>query len=128
MTEYLSQPTGLPAANGYSHAVIFSGRTVAISGQVPVDSEGVLIERNMELQVRQVFVNLGIALAAAGTNFENVIKLNYFVVDMADLPIIRTVRNEFLSPDRLPASTLVQVVGLVNPAFRIEIDAHAVIP
>ena len=128
MPEYLSQPAGLPAANGYSHAVVFSGRTVAISGQVPVDSDGVYIERTVEAQVRQVFTNLGIALAAAGTSFENVVKLNYFVVDMADLPTIRSIRNEFLSPDRLPASTLVQVVGLVNPAFRVEIDALAVIP
>jgi enamine deaminase RidA (YjgF/YER057c/UK114 family) len=37
------------------------------------------------------------------------------------------VRDEFISADAPPASTLVQVSGLVNPEFRVEIEALAVV-
>ena len=43
------------------------------------------------------------------------------------LDAFREVRDEYISLDKPPASTLVQVSGLVNPAFRVEIDALAAI-
>jgi len=51
-----------------------------------------------------------------------------FLTDLADLADFRAVRDEFIGPDRPPASSLVQVSGLVHPAFRIEIEALAAIP
>lgn len=52
-------------------------------------------------------------------------KLTVFLTDLGDLPAFRAVRDEFLDLERPPACSLVQVSGLVNPAFRIEIDALA---
>jgi enamine deaminase RidA (YjgF/YER057c/UK114 family) len=40
MQQHYVRPGGLPPVNGYSHAVVFSGRMVAISGQVPLDEQG----------------------------------------------------------------------------------------
>jgi reactive intermediate/imine deaminase len=126
MKRHHVRPAGLPPTNGYSHAVEFSGRLVAVSGQVPLDAEGRLVGTDeSEAQVRQVFDNLRTALAAAGAGMEHVVKLTIFLTDMADLDVVRRVRNEYVSAEAPPASSLVQVAGLVSPAFRVEIEALA---
>ena len=128
MKQHHAQPTGLPPAKGYSHAVTFEGRLVAVSGQVPLDAEGRLVGADdPEAQVRQVFENLKTALAAAGAGLEHIVKLTIFLTDLADLETFRRVRNEYLTAENPPASSLVRVAGLVNPAFRVEIEALAAI-
>ncbi|MEV5283165.1 RidA family protein [Streptomyces sp. NPDC051994] len=123
------RPHGSPPVNGYSHAVAFTGPTVAVSGQVPVDAEGRTVgESDAAAQIRQVFTNLGIALQAAGARFQDVVKLTVYLTDLADLGAFRRIRDEHLDPARPPACSLVKVAGLVHPAFRIEIDALAVLP
>ncbi|AEV84982.1 hypothetical protein ACWT_3958 [Actinoplanes sp. SE50] len=120
------RPAGLPPVNGYSHVVAFSGTMVAVSGQVPLDGNGQLVGLDDPAQqMRQVFHNLGVALAAAGSGFERIVKLTVFLTDMADLDVFREVRDEYLDGAALPASSLVQVAALINPAFRVEIDALA---
>ena len=127
MQQHYVRPDGLPPVNGYSHAVAFSGQLVAVSGQVPLDGQGRLAGQDARAQVRQVFDNLTAALAAAGASMEHVVRLTVYLTDLADLEAFREVRDEYISLDKPPASTLVQVSGLVNPAFRVEIDALAVI-
>jgi enamine deaminase RidA (YjgF/YER057c/UK114 family) len=80
-------------------------------------------------QVIQVFENLKTALTAAGATFNDVVKMNTYVVNYqpADVAVIREVRKNYLSPTHPPASTLVGVQALVNPDYRIEIEAVAVI-
>jgi reactive intermediate/imine deaminase len=127
MQEHYVRPDGLPPVNGYSHAVAFTGRMIAISGQVPLDAQGELAGADPEAQVTQVFENLEAALAAAGAGIEHVVKLTVYLTDIADLQAFRQVRDQYISPDKPPASTLVQVASLANPAFRVEIDALAAI-
>jgi reactive intermediate/imine deaminase len=128
MIESYPRPAGLPAPNGYSHAVAFTGRCVAVSGQVPLDAEGNLVGADdPEAQVEQVFRNLGTALYAAGTSFADVVKLTLFLTDLADLAVFRAVRERYLDAAAAPASSLVRVAGLVHPAFRVEIEAWAVV-
>jgi reactive intermediate/imine deaminase len=120
------RPEGSPPVNGYSHAVEFDGRMVAVSGQVPLDAAGNLVGRDdIRAQARQVFENLTTALTAAGATWEDVVMLTVYLTDLADLADFRSVRDEYISAERPPASSLVQVSGLVNAAFRIEIDALA---
>ncbi|WP_329467292.1 RidA family protein [Streptomyces sp. NBC_01431] len=127
--QHFVRPQGSPPVNGYSHAVAFTGPTVAVSGQVPVDAEGRTVgESDAAAQIRQVFTNLGIALQAAGARFQDVVKLTVYLTDLADLGAFRRIRDEHLDPARPPACSLVKVAGLVHPAFRIEIDALAVLP
>lgn len=126
---YVGPGGGLGPVNGYSHAVVAAGPVVAVSGQVPVDAEGRVVGvGDAAAQVRQVFVNLAAALAAAGTDLAHAVKLTVFLTDLADLAAFRAVRDEFLDPERLPACSLVQVAGLVRPEFRVEIEAWAGLP
>ena len=120
-------PDGLPPTNGYSHAVSFTGTMVVVSGQVPLDADGRVVGADdPREQTRQVFRNLQGALAAAGSDLAHVVKLTVFLTNMGDLADFRAARDEFIDPRRPPASSLVQVSGLVHPAFRIEIEALAV--
>jgi len=124
--EHYVRPDGSPPVNGYSHAVAFAGPMVVVSGQVPIDEAGNLVgEGDAEAQVRQVFANLATALAAAGSGMEHLVKLTVFLIDLGDLGVFRAVRDEHIDTARPPASSLVQVAGLVHPAFRVEIEALA---
>ncbi len=121
-------PDGVAAAAQYAHVVLGTGRFVAVSGQLPLDELGGLVgEGDPEAQARQVFENLRRCLAAAGATFDDVVKLTYFVTDMADLPAIRAARAAHIPDDRLPASSAVQVAALVRPEFLMEIEAFAVV-
>ena len=128
MRRYHPRPDGLAAANGFSQAVEFDGKLVAISGQVAYDADGRLVgPGDAEAQTRQVFANLRIALAAVGADFNHVVKFTLYLTDRADLDTVRRVRNEVIDPSAAPASTLVIVSGLVDPALRVEIDALAAV-
>jgi len=126
--DHVKQEAGLPPVNGYSHAVSFTGTLVAVSGQVPTDGAGQVVGADdPEEQVRQVFRNLGAVLRAAGSDFSRVVKLTVYLTDLGDLAAFRKVRDEFIDTSAPPASSLVQVSGLINPTFRVEIDALAVV-
>jgi enamine deaminase RidA (YjgF/YER057c/UK114 family) len=126
LQRYHIRPDGLPPTNGYSQAVSFSGTMVAISGQVPLDADGNLVgPGDPRAQMRQVFDNLVLALAAAEAGIEDVVKLTIFLTDLADLPVYRQVRDDYINLERPPASSLIQVSALVHPGFRIELDALA---
>ena len=125
--EHFERPEGLGPSHGYSHAVTGVGRLVAVSGQLPVDRDGVLVDSSNALtQARQVFTNLAVALQAASASPGDILRLTFFLLDLADLDSARTARDEFLAGGPAPASSLVQVAGLVLPGARIEIDALAV--
>jgi enamine deaminase RidA (YjgF/YER057c/UK114 family) len=125
---HIPAPEGVAPGRGYTQVVTGSGRVVGISGQVALDASGKVVGAgDPAAQARQVFENLRLCLAAAGASFGDVIKLTYFVTDVADMPAIRTVRDELLGTDRLPASTAVQVAALVSPEFLVEIEALALI-
>ncbi len=127
MIAHHRQPEGLPPVTGYSQVTVASGLVVHISGQVPVRPDGSVVQGAADVQTEQVFQNLSAALQAVGASWAEVVKMTYFLRDIADLDAVRTVRDRFVNPERLPASSLVQVAGLVHPDFRVEIDAVAVI-
>jgi len=110
---------------GYSHVVTASGRTVYVSGQLPLRADGSLAGEDIHTQADQVFRNLETALAAAGATWAHVVRLGWYLVDLADLAAVREVRDRHLDGYDLPASTLVQVVGLVHPGARLEVDLVA---
>ena len=128
MIEHFERPAGLGPVNGYSHATSGTGRLVAVSGQLPVDESGAIVDTtDAAAQARQVFANLGRALAAAGARPADILRLTFFLTDLEDLPAVRQARDEFLAEGPPPASSLVRVAGLVLPDARVEIDALAVV-
>ncbi|MEU1079391.1 RidA family protein [Streptomyces sp. NPDC005908] len=122
-------PDGVAPAAQYTHVVTGTGRLVAVSGQLALDEDGALVgEGDAGAQARQVFENLRRCLAAAGATFDDVVKLTYFVTDMAHLPAVRAARAAHVPEDRLPAASAVQVAALVRPEFLLEVEALAVVP
>lgn len=121
-------PDGVAPAAAYSHVVLGTGRFVAVSGQLALDEDGRLVgEGDPAAQARQVFENLRRCLAAAGATFDDVVKLTFFVTDMAHMPAVRAARDAHIPADRLPAASAVQVAALVGPEFLMEIEAYAVL-
>jgi enamine deaminase RidA (YjgF/YER057c/UK114 family) len=120
-------PAALPAPNGYSHVVVTQGgRTIYVSGQVPLTKDGKLVGAgNMEAQSRQVFENLKAALAGAGAELKDLVKINIYTTDASQLPAIRKVRDQYIKDD-LPTSTFMEVKALFRPDVMIEIDGIAV--
>jgi enamine deaminase RidA (YjgF/YER057c/UK114 family) len=126
--EHHLAPAGMAPGNGYSHVVAATGRIVAVAGQVALDADGNLVgEDDPEAQVHQVFDNIGMALAAAGASFADVIKLTYLLTDVSILPLVRRIRDRYLDVEHPPASTAVQVAGLVRKEFLLEVEAFAVV-
>ncbi|MEF9886338.1 RidA family protein [Streptomyces sp. P9-A4] len=132
MTSHLTHvpaPEGLAASPQYSHVVWGTGRFVAISGQCAFDASGAVVgEGDAAAQARQVFANLERCLAAAGAGFADVVKLTYFVTDVAHLPAVRDARDAYFAGAPLPASSAVQVSALVRPELLLEIEAFALVP
>ena len=122
-------PETMHRPTGYSHVVeVTAGRPVYVAGQVALDRTGALVgPGDIRAQTRQVFDNLRTALQAVGARFDQVVKLNYYLVDATQLPVVREVRDEYLNPQRLPASTAVEVRRLFRDDLLIEVEAVAVI-
>lgn len=108
-------------------ALVDQGRTCFISGQVAIDTEGNPVGKgDIRVQTRQVLHNILAALEPVGGSLEDIACINVFLVNMEHLQAVHEVRAEFWSGD-YPASTLVQVAGLVHPDYLIEINATAII-
>ena len=124
-----ANPPRLARPNGFSHLTIApAGRVVFVSGQVSYDAAGEVVGAgDLAAQTRQVFVNLGAALEAAGSGFDRVLKLTFFVRDLSEAAVatIRQARREFLVDDALPASTMVGVAALAKPSLLLEVETYA---
>ena len=79
-------------------------------------------------QAVQTFENLKTALAAVGAEFRHVVKLNNYIVDRAQWPTFREVRDNYLAENDRPASTTIAISGLAREGALIEIEAVAVLP
>jgi enamine deaminase RidA (YjgF/YER057c/UK114 family) len=128
----LSNPAQLHKPNGYSHLVqITAGKTIFIAGQVALDASGNMVgQGDYRVQLQQVFRNLKTALEAAGASFQNVVKLNYYVVDTVEASeffAYREVRDQYVDTANPPVATVVVIRRLFRPEFLIEIEAVAVV-
>jgi enamine deaminase RidA (YjgF/YER057c/UK114 family) len=98
---------------------------VVVSGQIAQDERGELAgPRDPAAQARQVFDDLRRCLTA-GAGFGDVVKLTFFVLNVADLPAVQAARDAVIDTARPPASTAVQVAALVAPGYLLEVAAWA---
>ena len=116
----------------YSHAVSISGtgKLIHVSGQVSWDADGKVVGAgDMRAQSEQVFKNLTDVLRAAGAGWDDVIKMNGYMVGVTpeNVAAYREVRMRFLKPGKLPASTLVGVTALVQPELLLEVECIAAV-
>jgi enamine deaminase RidA (YjgF/YER057c/UK114 family) len=116
------------APAGYSQVVeVRGGRTLYISGQVALDSSGSVVGAgDFTAKIKQVFANLKARLDEAGASFDDVVKLNFYLLDASNLQLVRDIRDTYVNRDNPPASTLVVVKQLFRPELLVEVDAIAV--
>ena len=124
-------PDGLNKPAGYTHVVVTEPhKLIYISGQLAWDAKGEIVgDRDFRVQVTKALDNLKLALTAAGATMDDLIKVNYYVVNLKpdQVRIIREVRSNYFSAEHPPASTLVGVTALVRDDFMIEIEAVAAV-
>jgi enamine deaminase RidA (YjgF/YER057c/UK114 family) len=78
-------------------------------------------------QIRAILTKVKNLLEAAGSNLGDIVKMTYYVTDLKKChPAIQEVRPEFISGSVMPCSTLVEIKGLRNPEWMIELDVVAV--
>jgi enamine deaminase RidA (YjgF/YER057c/UK114 family) len=125
------RPEGLLHNAAFSQVVVASGtRTVYTAGQVSIDASGALVGAgDLAEQTAQVMRNVGLALAAAGADFSDVVKITTYVVNYKPehRAIVGKARAPFFKNGTPPASTLVGVSALALPEWLVEIEAIAVI-
>jgi enamine deaminase RidA (YjgF/YER057c/UK114 family) len=124
------QPAGWPKPRGYSNGMMAEGRVAMTGGVVGWDTEGRFPESFAD-QARQAFSNIRAILAAGGAAPHHVVRLTWYVTDVeeylaAGKDLGRAYRETF--GDHYPAMAVVQVVRLVEPRAKLEIEATAVIP
>ena len=112
----------------YSHSALVPAGTelVFLSGQVGVRPDGSIPDSVAE-QAEQVFANVSAVLAAHGLGPSALVKLTMFLVSGRDIQAVRAARSGFLGRHR-PASTLVYVPQLADPAWHLEVEAIAARP
>jgi len=111
------------AVGPYSQAVISNGVLYA-SGQIGLlPEEGKLIADDVQSQARQVTENLSAVLAEAGIAISDVLKVNIFLTDMSDFPLVNAIYADWLGEHR-PARATVAVAALPLAA-KVEMDLIA---
>ena len=117
----LSQPT-----SRFSQGVLVkaTAERLIMSGQVATRPDGTLVE-GLAAQTEQVFDNIFALLQAAGMDASHLVKLVIYSAAPGGAGTIREIRNRRLGA-HAPASTFVQVAGLANPDYLVEIEGEAV--
>jgi 2-iminobutanoate/2-iminopropanoate deaminase len=116
---------GLPPPVGpYSHATLL-GDQIFVSGLLALDGDGKLVgPGDAAAQAEFIFATLDMILRDAGSGFANVARLTFYLIDLADRAALSNVRRRVFGA-HLPASTLVQVAGLIGEGTLLEIEAIA---
>jgi enamine deaminase RidA (YjgF/YER057c/UK114 family) len=118
-------PAAIAKPGGYTHVVEVTGpgRIVYIAGQLGLKPNGD-IAGDFRAQCVQAFENLKAALAAVGATFDDVVKLNNYLIDISsNLGIYREVRDKYVNTSQPPASTTVGVPALARPDALYEVEA-----
>jgi len=121
MPRTIISTTDAPAAVGTYSQAVKVGKTVYVSGQIPLDPKsGELVQISMEAQIKRVFDNLLAIVHAAGGDFSHVTKLNVFLTDLSHFALLnRVMATYFKQP--YPARAAIQVAALPKGA-PVEMD------
>jgi enamine deaminase RidA (YjgF/YER057c/UK114 family) len=127
MTERQRVSSGSPFEStiGFSRAVR-AGARVVVSGTAPVWPDGSCPD-DVSVQARRCFEIIEAALVEVGAALDDVVRTRIYLVDAADGPAVGNVHEEVLGHVR-PAATMVVVAGLLDPAWKVEVEAEAVVP
>jgi reactive intermediate/imine deaminase len=111
-----------PAAIGTYSQAVRCGQTVYLSGQIPLDPGTMaLVDGDFADHVRRVFDNLAAVAAASGGSLADIIKLNVYLTDLANFPVVNEVMADYFRAP-YPARAAIGVAALPKGAA-VEADA-----
>ncbi|KLD63157.1 RidA family protein [Dyella japonica] len=115
-----------PAAIGPYSQAVRTGNTVYFSGQIPLDpATGLMVEGDIALQARQVFVNLKAVAEAAGGSLEKIVRVGIYVTNLGHFATVNEIMSEYFQAP-FPARSTIEVSALPKLAD-IEVDAIMVL-
>ena len=113
-----------PAAIGTYSQAVKANNTVYLSGQIPLDPKTMqLVEGDFAAQAHQVFRNIRAVCEAAGGDLGDIVKLNIYLTDLANFPIVNEVMSQYftqpyparaaLGISQLPRASLIEADGVM---------------
>jgi enamine deaminase RidA (YjgF/YER057c/UK114 family) len=124
-------PPGWKRPLGYSNGISTRGRTIFTAGVVGWDAQELFASDSIADQFAQVLRNIVAILAEDGAGPDHLARMTVYVTDieeyLASTVAIGEAWKEIIGR-HYPAMALVQVVRLVEPQAKIEIEATAVVP
>ena len=111
--------------SGFSRAVV-AGGAVHVAGTAPIPAEGEPPEGAYD-QARLCLEIVGGALERAGAGFQDVVRTRVYLTDAGDWEEVARAHGEVFATIR-PASTAVVVKALLDPRWKVELEAEAVLP
>ncbi len=122
MTKEIVRTDMAPSAIGTYSQAVKTGKSVYLSGQIPLDPETMeMVEGDIEVEIRRVFDNLEAVARAAGGSLADVVKLNVYLTDLAHFPEVNRIMAEYFT-EPYPARAVVGVYALPKDAS-VEMDA-----
>jgi reactive intermediate/imine deaminase len=123
--EIISTPLAPQAIGTYSQAIKV-GETVYLSGQIPLDPETMqVVDGDIAVHIRRVFDSLKAVAEAAGGDFNDIVKLNVFLTDLANFPTVNEIMAEYFSQP-YPARAAIGVAALPK-GVGVEMDGVMVL-
>ena len=125
MNKTYSPDSVAPPFSNYAHAVEAPGnaRWLYVSGQLGVTKDG-SVQDDFAGQAEQAFRNVIAILEEAGMGVEDIVRVNSYLTDAADIADYRGIRDRMLE-NHATASTMLVISALAAPQFKIEIEAVA---
>lgn len=122
MKKKLKSPNVPPPIGPYSQAIEYNG-LIYTSGQISIDSEGIVTADDIQTQTRTVLENLRKILEENNSSLENVLKVTIYLKDMGEFGEVNKIYGEFFGTS-LPARSTVEVCRLPKDV-RVEMDLIA---
>jgi enamine deaminase RidA (YjgF/YER057c/UK114 family) len=124
MSDRFNISSGSPfeASMGFSRAVRIDGRVI-VSGTAPLLPDGSCPESAVA-QAERCFEIIARALEEAGSRIEEVVRTRMFITSASDAPEVGAAHVKVFGAVR-PAATMVVVAGLLDPRWKVEVEAEA---
>ena len=109
---------------GFCRAIRVGDR-VLVSGTAPIWPDGT-VDQDPGAQTKRCFEIISEALESLGSSLDDVVRTRVYICSAADSAPVSAAHGELFT-DHRPAATMVIVAGLLDPRWRVEIEAEAIV-